>query len=161
MTKPIQLTRGLVAIVDDEDYERVALRSWIAVPEGDNWYARTRGRRSEGEKQNLYMQNFIMGAIGIDHVNRNGLDNRKCNLRPATKLQQAWNRTKRKNCTSKYKGVYLFRQGTYKAWRAMIRIDKKLKDLGLHHCETAAALAYDRAAKETFGEFAVLNILRP
>ena len=105
------------------------------------------------------MHREIMNApegLVVDHINRNGLDNRKVNLRLATAMQNVWNSKRNVNTdSSKYKGVS-WDKNKHK-WRASIGIDRKTKHLGYFEDEKMAAKAYDKAAKEHRGEFAVLN----
>jgi len=90
----------------------------------------------------------------IDHINRNGLDNRRSNLRLATIAQNAWNSRRRKN-RSGYKGVWYAKdKGRF---RAAIWHNNKREYLGYFDSPRQAALAYDEAAKRYHGEFAVLN----
>jgi len=93
----------------------------------------------------------------VDHINRNGLDNRKANLRPATKAQNCRNRSKRQytNFTSRYKGVCWNRSKNL--WETHLRTNGKNIYLGSFHREIEAARAYDRAARHYFGEFAAPN----
>lgn len=93
-------------------------------------------------------------SIYVDHINGNGLDNRKVNLRQATAAENARNSRKNKKSASRYKGVVLRPNGKY---RARIRVDGKLKSLGDYYSETAAAIAYNVEAKRQFTEFALLN----
>ena len=97
------------------------------------------------------------GYLFVDHINHNGLDNRKANLRPATRSQNSFNRLIiiRKDLSSKYKGVTW---GKYKKmWQARIGIYGKRKHIGFFKDEVQAAMAYDKAAKKYHGEFASLN----
>jgi len=93
----------------------------------------------------------------VDHINQNGLVNRKANLRPATAAQNIINRAKYKNRNygSKYKGVVWNRR--YKYWQAQIKANHKLMYLGTFKDEVQAAKAYDEAAKKYHNEFATLN----
>jgi hypothetical protein len=105
------------------------------------------------------MHHMIMGTSStIDHINTDSLDNRKGNLRPATRQQNSANARKQirksgKPCTSKYKGVS-FTQGKF---RAVIRCSGKTYQLGCYTNEEEAASAYNAKAKELFGEYAYLN----
>ena len=149
--KVIPLTQGLFAKVDDIDYERVINQSgWMAVFVGNRYYARSNNQLG------LYLHNFIMGSKGIDHINLDGLDNQRSNLRPATKSQNAMNQGKRNTPTSsRFKGVY-YNKGKNK-WAAEIKKDGVKRFLGYFDFEEDAALAYDQAATEWFGEFARTN----
>lgn len=106
------------------------------------------------------MHRVIMGDVEgkfVDHINHNGLDNRKANLRFATAQQNTWNKRKQKgNYSSQYKGVHWVK--SEKNWRALITCNKKMIYIGRFDDETAAAMAYDEKAKELFGEYASLNL---
>lgn len=91
----------------------------------------------------------------VDHVNGNGLDNRRSNLRLVTNQQNQANSTKRAAASSKHKGVSWSK--TKKKWRAYICPNKKYIHLGYFTSEEDAASAYDRAAEQIFGEYARTN----
>jgi len=104
------------------------------------------------------MHRLIMNApegLVVDHIDRNGLNNRKCNLRLCTKAQNVQNSRPRRNRSSKYKGVFWNKLN--KKWSASIHKGDKRIYLGGFDDEIEAALAYDRKAAELFGEFAYLN----
>jgi hypothetical protein len=90
-----------------------------------------------------------------DHINHNGLDNRRCNLRLCTHQQNCFNKKPKPGCTNKYKGVY--RSHESKKWRAEIRRNGRKIHIGHFDYEQDAAIAYDDYAIELFGEFAYLN----
>ena len=99
-------------------------------------------------------------SMDVDHINQNGLDNRKANLRPATHTQNNCNRKKfSKNTYSKYKGVCWKKK--IKKWTAQIGFNNKMIFLGYFHDEVAAAKAYDQAAIKYHREFAALNFESP
>jgi hypothetical protein len=104
------------------------------------------------------MHCLIMGAKGIDHVNGNGLDNRRENLRPATNSQNMANRRPNINSSSPYKGVTWAPNCGSGKWRANIKIDGASHTLGFFEDVREAAEAYDAAARVAFGEFARLNV---
>ena len=98
----------------------------------------------------------IPPAMFIDHINHNSLDNRKANLRPATRTQNIWHRKKfKKPSRSRYKGIDWLK--TQNRWRARIRVNGKRIYLGSFDNQISAAKAYDDAAKRYHGQFAVPN----
>ena len=151
--KQIPLTQDKFAIVDDEDFEELNRYKWHAHKNRENFYA---VRFCKGKR--VSMHRVILNApddLQCDHMNHNGLDNRKCNLRLCTVAQNNHNRRPRKNATSKYKGVSF---DTYKKkWEAAIRIKSLRIHIGRFNYEQDAAIAYDFKAAELFGEFAFLN----
>lgn len=154
MSKTIPLSRGLVAVVDDGDYESLSAHKWSAVPHGYCFYA----MRSEGvrpHRRTVYMHRAILGAprgVQVDHVDGDGLDNRRGNLRAATQSQNNLNRRIGKNNRSGYKGVLWFpRTGR---WQAVIKVNRSRRHLGYFSTPKEAHEAYCAAAKELHGEFA-------
>ncbi len=94
----------------------------------------------------------------VDHINGNGLDNRRCNLRLCTQAENSANQRSTRTGSSKYRGVSRYRDG--KRWVAQIKRLYKNKHIGLFMSEKQAALAYNRVAEELYGEFARLNIIQ-
>ena len=153
--KLIPLTRDKFAIVDAEDYDRLNKYKWHALKGQRNYYARN--HRPNGT---VLMHRVILNAprgLVVDHINHNGLDNRKRNLRLCTAAQNSQNRRPRTrpNKTSKYKGVTFDKNRN--RFAAYIKHNKKAYFLGRFKDETDAAKAYDKKAKELFGQFAYLN----
>lgn len=105
------------------------------------------------------MHRLIIGAREgeyVDHINGNGLDNRRSNLRIATAMTNQQNRKLQKNNKSGYKGVSW--DNTNRAWICQIRVNKRSKFLGYFKDAQEAGKAYDVAAEKYFGKFAKLNI---
>ena len=155
MVKEIKLANNKgVALVDDEDYERLNEYKWnLAKP----YYASTNiyiNNERTMKRMHLLILDGIKGKE-IDHIDGNGLNNQKNNLRLVNRSQNCMNRNKRKNCSSKYKGVSWDKNE--KKWRVHICINKKIKYLGRFENEIKAANAYNKAAKELFNEYANLN----
>jgi hypothetical protein len=156
----IPLTQGEFAIVDPEDYPRLAKHKWLVRKcKHTSYVARMRPRDARGKQGTVWMHREIMNepkGLLVDHINHNGLDNRKSNLRAATRWQNAQNRrkTKRKK-TSRYKGVSWNKRD--KRWVAEIRANDECRDLGYFRDEIEAAKEYDRAARKYQGEFAETN----
>ena len=153
--KLIPLSQDKVAIVDAEDYDRLNKYKWSFSGHERGSY----GQRTESyTRRQIMMHRVIMGAPGhlvVDHINHNGLDNRKRNLRLCTQEQNIYNSLPRRNCSSKYKGVYLHKRSN--RYHAAIGYKGKRFHLGTFKNEVDAAKAYDKKACELFGEFAYLN----
>lgn len=156
--KTITLTKGKVALVDDNLFEELKLLHWYSHSMG---YA-VRGIYNPTKKRNDFemMQNYIMKppkGFWVDHINRNRLDNRKENLRICTASQNGQNKEQDRG-NSGYRGVsYKNDQKRNKAWRAYIKKNGKQIFIGHFTSPKEAAKAYDKKAKEIFGQFARLN----
>lgn len=149
---------GLFAIVDDDDADRVLAKNWFPAPRRNKIYAcANSGSWRRGTHRTILLHRFILGdledGVEVDHINGDGLDNRKENLRVATASENGANRTGYQGRTSKYKGVCFWRN----KWRAQIGIRGTNRHIGSFDNEVDAAKAYDEVAQESFGEFAVLN----
>ena len=159
MGKIIKLTKGHETIVDDKDYQMlIAMGSWYVACVGNNVYAVKQSSRINGLQRTLFMHKIILNppeGFFTDHINLNGLDNRKCNLRICTRTENLRNQRKMKNASSKYKGVSWHKVN--KKWQVQIGINEKLKPLGAFTDEILAAQAYDKAALKHFGDFAKPN----
>ncbi len=158
----IPLTQGKVAIVDDEDYAELSKYKWCAGCFCGKWYVLRYSKKGykwpDNHGKMIFMHRQIMKAKKgqqIDHRNGNGLDNHKENIRFSTQQQNVFNQIPTGRGTSKYKGVSWAK--TVRKWLAGIKYDGKSKGLGYYKKEKDAALAYDVAAKELFGEFARTN----
>lgn len=156
--KRIPISRGMFALIDDEDSHRVLRYRWHAYPSKSTWYAKASAWDHIHKKQfNLPMGRFIMDAPKekcVDHINGDGLDNRKSNLRICTNAENSRNQ-KMKPHSSRFKGVtWNARLGN---WVAQIRANGTTKHLGVFTDECDAAKAYNVAAMKHFGRFARLN----
>jgi hypothetical protein len=154
--KLIPLTKGQNAIVDVADYDWLMQWNWTA--KFHERFNRYYAFRRDEDWNAVYMHREIsrnMNQPHTDHWNGNGLDNRRENLRPCNNSQNGANRGKQRNNTSGYKGVFANNGG--RQWMAKIEVKLQSRYLGSFSTKEAAARAYDIAAKEAFGEFAVLN----
>lgn len=162
--KEIELTDGTIAIIDDNMFDRANYFIWMHKIEkrkcGDIHYAVTTVNSFKSQRR-LYLHQLVMNAkqtnLQIDHKNTNGLDNRIENLRYCTHAQNAMNRRAKIFTISKYKGVCYSKK--HKCYRVRISIYKKRIHLGYFINETDAAIAYNNAAIEYFGEFARINFI--
>ncbi|MHC4500757.1 MAG: HNH endonuclease [Planctomycetota bacterium] len=155
----IPLTQGKFAIINPDDYPRLAKYKWHANKNRDTFYAQRKLWLPKTKREiTIKMHRQIINVpdnLFVDHINGNGLDNRKANLRPATHSQNACNIPKYKTSRSTYKGVTWHKPK--QKWNARIRINRNTISLGYFHNETDAAREYDNAARKYHGQFASLN----
>lgn len=155
MTTVILLPRGHRLLVDDADVLALAEHKWHAFPARGTFYAQA------GDDTSLTVHRLLMKpgrGLVVDHVNRNGLDNRRVNLRSATHSQNHANRPAPRSNTSGYKGVSRTAEGR---WSARITVDYQQRYLGTFVDPWDAAEAYNAAAFQAWGDFALLNEHRP
>lgn len=164
MPKEIPLTRGHVAIVDDEDYADISRFKWCAHT----------SKRRDGTVKTVYAKrNFVdvnrkritvlmhreiarvPKNMQVDHVDGNGLNNTRANLRACTNMENQNNQRPKRVGSSMFKGVSWLKEN--QKWRAQIRINGKTRHVGLYATETEAAMAYDGAAIRWLGPFAHTN----
>lgn len=150
----IALTKGYIALIDDADLGLIrAAGSWCAAECGSaKVYAQSTINRTC-----VRMHTYLTGWAYVDHINGNGLDNQRSNLRHSTPGQNNSNRGPSANNTTGFKGVNLYRNGRY---RATIRHQDRQFHLGYFDSAIEAALAYDYAAGELHGEFGRPNFPR-
>jgi len=155
----LKLTQGKVALVDEEDFERVSKYKWHYVDVSSN-RARTKAfyARALIDGKNVYLHRLITNALKgkvVDHKNHDTLDNRKENLRICTRQENQRNCLKRSNNTSGFRGVSWRKQ--HKKWEAKIKYDGKTLHLGMYVDKNEAAKRWNEVAKTLYGEFAYLN----
>ena len=161
--KVIQLTRGYVAKVDDADYDALSRFFWqvrVAPKVKTTRLYAIRTCREFGKKRTIMMHRQIVVPgpdLLVDHVDNDGLNNTRANLRVCTASQNAMNRSY-SDQLSGYRGVYFKPRCRTKPWGAVISVPTRGQvDLGSHATAEEAAAAYDRAALEHHGVFATLN----
>jgi hypothetical protein len=163
--KEIELTQGKVALVDDEDYEYLNQWNWFAQRAKYTFYARrnisdpiNRANRTTCPMHRVILEQQY-GELDdqiVDHINGNGLDNRRSNLRITDRFGNARNSKKKPSRVNKhhpYKGI-TFARGR---WCAQIKVGNRHIHCGYYSTPEEAAAAYDEAAKRFFGEFARTN----
>lgn len=153
--KQIPLTQGKIALVDDEDYETVNQYKWFAMAVRRKnvvryWYAATKFGR-----KNVSMHRLLMGIDGplVDHKNHDTLDNRRSNLRHATRAQNNQNQRLSTRNKSGYKGVIWHKN----RWEVYLRLNGQSRFVGSSTNKEEAAEIYNHHALLHYGEFALLN----
>jgi len=156
MVKEILLTQGKVALIDDDDYDLVSSFKWYASKEGNCWYAMRQAYNPIREKIRLHR--FLLNPKPneqCDHINGDGLDNRRNNIRIVTVSQNHMNRKRRLGSSSQFKGVSKCKSTN--KWVARIEVKQKHIHLGYFFDEVEAAKAYNVAALKHFREYARIN----
>ncbi len=149
----VPLTKGHEAIIDAGDVDLVAAWNWIASERQSRVYA-VRGDYSTGKRLNVYMHRVIASAIkglDVDHRDANGLNNRRHNLRLATRQQNQFNQRTHFDNKAGLKGVHWHKRD--RRWCAQIQINRKVKHLGYYTTPQEAYAAYCKASAELHGEF--------
>lgn len=161
MVVTISLTKGKSAIVDDEDGDLATLK-WQAKPGKHTCYT-THHTRQPNRVQLRLHRVILSRMLGreleqgelVDHINSDGLDNRRCNLRLATQAQNMQNRRMSKYNSSGYKGVHW--RADCQKWCARISVDSKRVHLGMYDTPEEAHEAYKQASAKYYGEYARLK----
>lgn len=156
--REIQLTKGMVAIVDDEDFEELNKLKWCAYKNRNTFYAH-KTMNVNGKITTVKMHRKILGLkdgrIKCDHIDGNGLNNQRSNLRICSNAENIRNSKKYSTNSSGFRGVSWSKSS--KKWQSQIGHDGKMIPIGRFDDKKEAALAYDIAAKKYHGEFANLN----
>lgn len=158
--------KGLSTFVDDEDYETFDLGSYKWFPSGKPGleYAKTHKNGKQMSLHRLIMRlENAPRSVYVDHIDHNGLNNLRTNLRVTDNMGNQ--RNARKHLSAKtyspYKGVCKIADNRTNKWQAYITLSGKQKNLGYYRTEIEAAMAYNNAALELFGQYACLNVIRP
>lgn len=153
------IIKNKICYVDDEDYELISKYNWYIKRSYNIFYAITNINKKKVRMHRLIYSNYytIDKNDIIDHIDKNGLNNQKNNLRKCNKSQNSINTVKRKTNTSGFKGVSFYK--TFQKYRATIHKDGIKYSLGYFNSPIDAAKAYNEKCIELFGEFAELNII--
>ncbi len=157
--KEISIGKGMKALVDDEDFERLHKFKWHTQIDHNIIYA-VRVIRENGKRHTVRMHRDVLNLRSkdrtvVDHINRNGCDNQKKNLRIVTLSENAINSKITIRNTSGYRGVCWSKRSN--KWRAAITVNGKQIHIGVFNEKIEAAKAYDDAARKYHNEFAVTN----
>lgn len=156
--KEIPLANGKVAFIDDEDYAWVSQWHWCATLCNGKWYVK-RDVMANHSRSTILLHRALLGLddpdVEVDHVDGNGLNNSRQNLRTCTHQLNQMNRPKLEGCTSKHKGVFWSK--IRNKWAVQISVNKRRKHVGYFTDELAAAKAYNEAVSELYGRFPRLN----
>jgi hypothetical protein len=155
----IQLTQGKHAQASRQDYALVSQYKWYWTP--CKWHEGYATTYIKGKT--IYMHRLILGlakGYQADHINHNGLDNRRSNLRKVTQHQNNGNLRKPSHNTSGYKGVSFYKSNKTKPWTAYIQNMGKKIHLGYFETAENAAMAYNKAATTQWGKYAYINNIK-
>ena len=158
MAIEVGLTQGMVALIDEADFNLVSRFNWFAFngSTSKTYYAKTNVMRADGSRATILMHRLILGLtdprVHTDHIDGNGLNNQRANLRTCSNTENMRNRGAYANNKSGFKGVSFHKQSG--RWRAYIKLTGKQKHLGYFPTPEAAYAAYCAAAAELHGEFA-------
>ena len=153
--REIQLTQGKVALVDDDDFERLSKYKWRTWKHRNTFYA-----KSQKNHKTILMHREILNTpicFVSDHIDGNGLNNQKSNLRICTNAENVRHAKRYNTNTTGYKGVRVDKRYKELKFRSVIISDNKTYSLGRFLSSIDAAKAYDKKARELHKEFAITN----
>jgi len=156
--KEIQLTQGKIALVDDADFEQVNRYKWYAKRSPKRVYVSRNLPLSGRKRTTQYLHQFLLNPpenSEIDHLDHDGLNNQRSNLRVCSTAENRRNVPVRINNKSGFKGIRWRKD--LQLWHARICYNRKRIHLGYFPDPVSAAMAYNTAAKDLHGEFACLN----
>lgn len=145
----IPLTQGKVALIDAEDWDKVKGYKWYAMKCKNTYYAQACVVGSKPRKLVLLHRVLLPDSVVVDHIDHDGLNNRRCNIRSVTQQQNCLNSRIRPSNTSGYLGVSWF--APRGKWRARLMVSGSEINLGYFKTAFEAALVYDRALTEWAG----------
>lgn len=150
----------LFTLVDDEDAKFAASFKWSASRTRNNVYAACK-QKVDGKPTSIYLHRLLLGItdpnVEVDHVNRDGLDNRRANLRPCTLLENRGNSAGHVSRKARFKGVFFEDFVKGRPWRARVAHGGKVVFEQNFYTDVDAAIAYDAVAKRYYRHFAYLN----
>jgi len=152
--KRIKLTQNKYALLDDSDFQELNNHKWYTIKHGNTFYAVRQSKRINGKQKRIFMHRIIAGTPNgkeTDHVDCDGLNNQRRNLRVCTRSENEMNKGLTKLNTSGFKGVSWFK--TSKKWGARIYYNGKNKHLGLFKTKLEAYNVYCKASKIYHREF--------
>lgn len=156
----------MVALVDDDDFEELSKWKWHRLKQHPQtatpvFYVCRHDHNDRGQRTIILLHRQILNAPKgslVDHINRDPLDNRRCNLRLVNYHQNALNRAALTTSVSKLKGVTFRGALKSKRWEARITVDTKIKSLGLYATPEEAHRVYLEAANKYHGEYAAQGL---
>jgi hypothetical protein len=151
----VPLSQGYEAVIDAADVPIIAGYTWTAIKGGRTVYASRAMRLPCGKRRPRRIHQQLLNSppgFFIDHIDGDGLNNRRSNLRYASRVENGQNAKLRSDNTSGFKGVSWDKKA--RKWRAHIQVNGRLRSLGTFDAPDIAHAAYVKAARESFGDFA-------